>query len=124
MVIDKKSAKIICTNVEQGKRHDFYLFKNSKVHIKETIKLLADSGYQGINKLHTNSDLPKKNTKKNPLTKQEKENNHEISSKRVLVENVIRKVKIFRIMAEKYRNRRRRFTLKLNLITGIINYQL
>ena len=84
-MIDKKSATIICTNVGKGRRHDFHLFKNSKVHIKETIKLLADSGYQGINKFQTNSDLPKKNSKKNPLTKQEKENNHEISSKRVLV---------------------------------------
>ena len=123
-MIDKKTATIICTNVGKGRRHDFHLFKNSKVHIRETIKLLTDNGYQGINKFHTNSDLPKKNSKKNPLTKQEKENNHEISSKRVLVENVIRKIKVFRIMAEKYRNRRRRFTLRLNLIAGIINYEL
>ena len=123
-MIDKKTATIICTHVGKGRRHDFHLFKNSKVHIRETIKLLADSGYQGINKFHANSDLPKKNSKKNLLTKQEKENNHEISSKRVLVENVIRKVKVFRIMAEKYRNRRRRFTLRLNLIAGIINYEL
>jgi hypothetical protein len=27
-------------------------------------------------------------------------------------------------MAEKYRNRRKRFTLRLNLIAGIINYEL
>jgi hypothetical protein len=33
-------------------------------------------------------------------------------------------VKIFRIMAEKYRNRRKRFTLRLLLITAIINYEL
>ena len=94
------------------------------MHINETVKLLADSGYQGINKIHANSDLPKKNTKTKPLTKQEQKSNHEISSKRVLVENVIRKVKIVRIMAEKYRNRRRRFTLRLNLIAGIINDEL
>jgi len=68
--------------------------------------------------------LPKKNTKKNPLTKADKKQNQIISSKRVLVENVIRKVKIFKIMAEKYRNRRKRFSLRLNLICGIINYEL
>ena len=123
-MIDKKTGRIICTTVGQGRRHDFHLFKNSKVHIKETAKVLADSGYQGIKKFHQNSDLPKKNSKKRPLTKQEQKENHQISSERVLVENVIRKVKIFRVMAEKYRNRRRRFTLRLNLITGIINYEL
>jgi hypothetical protein len=123
-VIEKRTGKIICTAVEKGRRHDFHLFKSSKVRIKEDIKLFADSGFQGIVKLHTNSLLPKKNSKKNPLTKAEKKINHEISSERVLVENVIRKIKIFRIMAEKYRNRRRRFTLRLNLIAAIINYQL
>src|SRR5256885_3840852 len=58
----------------------------------------------GIKKFHQNSALPKKNSKKKPLTKQEKKENHAISSERVLVENVIRKVKIFRVMAEKYRS--------------------
>ena len=66
----------------------------------------------------------KRNTKKNPLTEEEKKTNHLLSSQRVLVENVIRKVKIFRIMAEKYRNRRKRFALRLTLISAIINYQL
>jgi hypothetical protein len=35
----------------------------------------------------------------------------------------LRTLKIFRILAEKYRNRRRRFGLRLNLIAGIINYE-
>jgi len=75
-------------------------------------------------KLHSKSQLPKKNTKRNPLSKEDKKQNQEISSQRVLVENIIRKVKIFKIMAEKYRNRRKRFTLRLNLITALINYEL
>jgi hypothetical protein len=62
--------------------------------------------------------------KYNPISKQDKQVNHHLSSGRVLVKNVIRKVKIFRIMAEKYRNRRKRFSLRLNLIAGIINYEL
>ena len=123
-MIDEKTEKIICTAVGKGRRHDFHLFKNSKVRVKETTKILADSGYQGIKKLHEQSELPKKNTKKNPLTKEDKKQNHKISSKRVLVENVIRKVKIFKIMSEKYRNRRRRFTLRINLIAALINYEL
>ena len=124
MVIDKQTGKIICIDVGQGKRHDFRLFKKSKVRINKNVKLLADSGYQGIKKIHENSELPKKNSKKKPLTKQEKKANHQISSERVIVENIIRKVKIFRLMSEKYRNRRKRFTLRLSLITAIINYEL
>ncbi len=63
-------------------------------------------------------------SKKAPLDQLDKDLNHVISSERVLVENVIRKVKIFRIMGERYRNRRKRFGLRLMLIAGIINAQL
>ncbi|HEX5153041.1 MAG TPA: IS5/IS1182 family transposase, partial [Parafilimonas sp.] len=36
----------------------------------------------------------------------------------------IRKQKIFKIIAERYRNRRKRFGLRVNLIAGIYNYDL
>lgn len=104
LVVDKKTGTIICTKVGKGRRHDFHLFKTSKLGVKGSTKIIADSGYQGIKKTHSNSELPKSNTKKHPLTEEEKAMNHQISSERVLIENVIRKVKIFRIIAEKYRN--------------------
>jgi hypothetical protein len=55
--------------------------------------------------LHANSELPVKDSKKNPLTGEEKRRNRKKSSERVAVENIIRELKIFRIIAEKYRNR-------------------
>jgi hypothetical protein len=43
---------------------------------------------------------------------------------RITVENIIREVKIFRIIAGKYRNRRRRFALRFNLIANLnLNYK-
>jgi hypothetical protein len=42
----------------------------------------------------------------------------------MLVENVIREIKIFKIVADKYRNRRKRFGLRFNLIASIYNYEL
>jgi hypothetical protein len=85
---------------------------------------LVDTGYQGIQKIHENSELPKKKSKKHCLTKEDKKQNQRISSNRVTIENIIRDVKIFRILAEKYRNRRRRFTLRFNLIASIYNLNL
>ncbi len=72
VVVDKKDKTVICTSFSNGKRHDFRLFKESGVHIHPAIKSLTDTGYQGIHKLHQNSELPKKKTKKNPLTKEDK----------------------------------------------------
>jgi hypothetical protein len=122
--VDKKSKKIICVTQSEGRKHDFRLFKESKTYIHPSIKAQVDTGYQGLQKKHTNTEIPKKRSKKHPLTKEDKMQNRKISSSRVLVENVIRGIKIFRILAEKYRNRRRRYALRLNLIAGIYNFQL
>ena len=122
--MDKKKKLVVCTSFTNGKWHDFRLFKESGVHIHPEIRSLTDTGYQGINKLHQNSALPKKKTKKNPLSKEDKKKNRELSSERVLNENVIGMIKRFKIVADRYRNRRRRFGLRFNLIAGIYNFEL
>ena len=94
------------------------------MHIKKSIICQADTGYQGIVKLHANSEIPKKNSKKKPLSEQDKKQNHILSSSRVTIENIIRDIKIFRIVAEKYRNRRKRFGLRFNLIAALYNLNL
>lgn len=86
--------------------------------------IITDTGYQGIKKVHANSDLPKKRSKKIPLTKLDKIKNKKISSERVDNENVIGMIKRFKIISDKYRNRRKRFGLRFNLIAGIYNFEL
>jgi hypothetical protein len=68
--------------------------------------------------------MPKKASKKNPLTQDDKEKNKELSSERVTNENVIGMIKRFKIVADRYRNRRKRFGLRFNLISGICNFEL
>lgn len=83
--------------------------------------LIADSGYQGIYQYHSNSKIPIKNSKKNPLTKENKKFNRELSSKRIIIENVFSSLKIFKILDSKYRNRRKRLPIRFNLICAIYN---
>jgi hypothetical protein len=115
---------IICTNFCNGKKHDFKLFKESKVRWTQDIKGIVDSGYAGIKKLQSTSVLPKKRSKGQPLTKNEKQANQNIASERVINENVIGRLKRFKILSDKYRNRRKRFGLRFNLIAGIHNWEL
>ena len=68
--------------------------------------------------------MPKKRSKKNPLTKDDKRNNKNLASERVVNENVIGKLKRFKIIADRYRNRRKRFGLRFNLIAAIYNFEL
>ena len=67
---------------------------------------------------------PKKKTKKQRLTKEERTKNRKLSSERVLNENVIGMLKRFKIISDRYRNRRKRFGLRFNLIAGIYNFEL
>jgi hypothetical protein len=100
------------------------LFKKSKVHIHNKIKILVDSGYQGIKNIIKNAELPKKKSKKDPLGKEDKKKNQEISKQRVFNEHAIGFIKRFKIFVERYRNRRKRFGLRFNLIAGICNFEL
>lgn len=108
----------------KGRMHDFRLFKESKTHLHPEVPWKTDSGYQGIQRLHQRSDVPCKRSKKKPLIQEQKAYNRSLASERVLVEHVIRKLKIFRLLSERYRNRRKRFGLRVNLIAALINYEL
>lgn len=122
--MEKKTKQVICTAFTNGKRHDFRLFKESKTKIHPEIKAITDTGYQGIQTLHVKSELPKKKSKKHPLTKEDRKKNRTLASERVLNENAIGMLKRFKIIADKYRNRRKRFGLRFNLIAGIYNWEL
>jgi hypothetical protein len=72
VVVDRKSRRIIRFPFANGKRHDFRLCKESRVRVKPKTEIDTDTGYQGIVRLHANSALPKKKTKKNLLIKEDK----------------------------------------------------
>lgn len=85
---------------------------------------LADKGYQGMTKLHSSSCTPTKKRRKTKLDPFERQHNRLLARLRVVAEHVNRRLKIFRILAERYRNRRRRFGLRFNLIAAILNSEL
>ena len=118
-----KGREIQSTSFANGRMHDFKLFKKSKNRINKNKNAKVDSGYQGLQKIHKNTDLPMKNTKKNPLTRKQKLVNKVQAKNRVVVEHVIGHVKKFKILNTKYRNRRKRFGLRFNLICGIYNLE-
>ena len=77
ILVDLKSGEIISLAFAKGRKHDFQLFKDSHVHVMAETTLEADTGYQGLAQLHTNSLLPKKRSKNHPLSKQQRKENRE-----------------------------------------------
>jgi hypothetical protein len=124
LVVNKSTEEIICVAEDCGRTHDFNLYKNTiGGRVLDSIKVQSDSGYQGIAKYHKNSETPKKKPKGGELTPEEKAENKRIARERILIENINAKFKVFKIMANKYRNRRTRHALRANIISGIINFE-
>ncbi len=102
---------------------DLKLFKESGVHVAPEVWCLADSGYQGLQDIHTQTVLPVKKAKGSSLSAEDKHNNSRLAKLRIRVEQVIRSLKVFKILSERYRNRRKRLGLRFSLIAGIYNFE-
>lgn len=123
-MVNGRTRQLLCTHYGRGPVHDFALYQRGGIAPHESLEVLADSGYQGLQKLHAKSRTPKKKPRQTELTEEQKQGNRELARRRVAVEHVIRCLKIFRILAERYRNRRKRFSLRVNLIAGLYNHEL
>ena len=124
MLLERGTRRILAVRVGKGRRHDFPLYKQSQTRVHPGVEVFCDTGYQGLQKLHANTRKPHKATKKRPLTREQKQANRQINSRRVAVEHAIRRLKVFRLLGERDRNRRKRFGLRVNLIAALTNLQL
>lgn len=123
VVADASTRDVVCVFVGEGKQHDFNIFRESNVHFTPQTQVIADKGYQGIQKIHTNSIVPIKATKKHKLSALEKLYNKLVSRCRIYIEHINRYIKRFRIFSSRYRNRHKRFGLRFSLVCGIYNFQ-
>jgi len=57
-ILASRIGEILSVDCAKGSPHDFSIFKESDVLIHPDSELLADSGYQGVNKSHENSVRP------------------------------------------------------------------
>ena len=124
IIIESDTKKILYVAFDKGSIHDFNLFKNSTKDLSDLLKILADSGYQGIQNLFKNSLTPKKKSKNNPLTAEDKELNHLISSNRIAIEHVNSQLKVFKILSVRYRSRINSFIPRAIFICSLYNYSL
>jgi hypothetical protein len=125
VVIDLDTHLILFVAQAEGSVHDFTLYKESTgAAVSADVQIKVDSGYQGIAAYHANSEVPFKKGKNRPLTSEEKAFNRRLARERIVIEHVNREIKIFKIMSDRYRNRRRRHGLRMNLICAIRNSEV
>ena len=85
IMTDTKGKILSVSKVVPGRMHDFSLRKQSS-KIPRNAMVLADSGYQGLQKIHPKTILPHKRRRKCALTSEQKAHNTILASERIVVE--------------------------------------
>jgi uncharacterized protein YnzC (UPF0291/DUF896 family) len=83
-------------------------------------QLIGDKAYIGEAQIST----PSKKPKNGELTTQEKEENKELSSRRIYVEHLIRVVKIFKVAQERFRLRKSRYKSVILTVCGLVRLRM
>lgn len=127
VMANHKRKILFLSKTRSGRRHDKRLF--DKDHIARTIPndvtAWVDTGFKGMETIHPNTQMPKKATKKNPLTDVEKNSNRLISGLRIIAEHANAGLKRLKAAADIYRNRKPNFDdLFMVLSAGIWNFHL
>ncbi len=117
IVIDNKSKIQTVSKSVEGKRHDKKLYDDSRIYIENKSNLKGDLGYYGSELI----TVPRKKPKNKELTDDDKDYNKRFSSKRIKVEHVIGKMKIYQILSQRFRNPKENHSLIFKNVAGLYN---
>ncbi len=124
VIFNPKLKQIVSIQIEDGKKHDLTI---ARKYLKEMVTypcIMADLAYKGFHQIKSKLLIPINKSKNLSLPQIAKQINQEISRRRITIEHINGKLKHFRILTERYRNRRKRFGLRMNLIAGMVNWML
>jgi len=110
---------------KNGKRHDYNIYKeNHPTVIPKQVVTVVDLGYHGMKKNFPEqllSVLPFKKKRNLHLSQEENDYNIIHSKMRIGVEHTISRLKKYRILAEIFRNKLRKYDKVSDIVTGLIN---
>jgi hypothetical protein len=85
-----------------------------------------DLGYLGVEKDFPKqlSSIPNRKKRNLELTQEEMESNKIHSKKRMVIEHVICRLKKYRILADVFRNKLRKYNKVSDIVSGLVNYRM
>ncbi len=120
IIVTEAGRIVSASDSVPGRVHDRALRKRGPPLPKGS-RAYADSGYQGLQDDHPDTEIPYKRSKKNPLSKDEKAYNHGLSRFRVRVEHKLAQIKRFRLLSDRFRYPRASHAPKFAITAGIVN---
>jgi hypothetical protein len=126
LLTNSKKKILLVTPTKHGRVHDKKMSdKNMLIsRIPEEVSLVVDTGFQGVQKQHENTLIPKKKPKGGFLTEAEKAWNRLVSSTRIVIEHAIGGMKRFNAVAHTFRNKNGIDDQFVNVCAGLWNLEL
>ena len=114
------------TNHKRGCRHDYNIYKNNHPVTPKQVVNVVDLGYLGIEKDFPEqlSSIPQRKKRNLDLSSEEREYNKIHSKKRIVIEHAICRLKKYRILADVFRNRLKKYNKVSDIVAGLINYRI
>jgi DDE superfamily endonuclease len=103
-----------------GPKNDLTLWRSRPAEFSENQRFLGDAAYVGEPSIST----PQKKPRLGQLSPEQKVENRQKSKKRVRVEHLIRRVKIFRVASEKFRLHLKNYSAIISLVHGLVRYRI
>jgi len=121
LIVLPNGAEIVDVTVgKPGPSSDLNLFRARQAEFAANQKFKGDKGYIGEVQIET----PQKKPKKQELTPEQKEKNKQLSAQRIVIEHVIRLVKIFRIAQERFRLRSQNYERVILTVCGLVRLRI
>lgn len=121
LIVLPNGAEIVDVTVgKPGPSSDINLFRARQSEFAANQKFKGDKGYMGERQI----EPPHKKPKKQELTPEQKEENQQLSAQRIVVEHVIRLVKIFRVAQERFRLRPQNYELVILTVCGLVRLRV
>jgi DDE superfamily endonuclease/Helix-turn-helix of DDE superfamily endonuclease len=124
-----KRGKILCVSQSvPASIHDYSLLKESTIMdcLPEKATKHFDLGYLGVSDDFPEHIcvIPKRKPRKKELSIQEKRENRRKARTRIIVEHTIARLKKFQILYQTYRNQRKSYNKKFQIVAGLVNLRL
>ena len=96
------------------------MFRSTQVKFDLEQKFIGDKAYIGGTTIMT----PSKKPRNQEISELKKEENRQLSSRRISVEHLIGKVKIFRVASDKFRLSRHKYSQIIMAVCGLVRLRL
>ena len=121
LIVMPSGQEIVDVEVgETGATVDIKIWRSRKTEFSDSQRFQGDKAYVGEPRI----DAPHKKTRSQDITLAQKKENQDKAKKRIVVEHLIRLVKIFRVAAERFRLNPEKYELIIRVVCGLVKWRI